>query len=350
MNGWHKRLIAFICVIAVLSFFLAPYTTPVRAADGGATVQITDFKVLTLDGKETKAPLMAGSSYVVTFTLQIAKDVVTDTITLRTDLDQVNPSTPFWVLPDYKGITPNVNPNRNQIAFNGAPGGNLAFTLKGKVPDNFNSQLATDSAKTFKVTGVKEPDGISGVVFDDGKTFVNALPTGKLVHLKRSITLLTLGSGSGTIKDAKPIDAQDKSMETYATTFTQKKDAIEGQDLDPFLVKMVGGVVAQAQALAASGYTDEASALLQTLPDKGWPQAGASNTMLYAAIGVLALLAVLLGFLMLKAKGAASYSRGVVEDQVKRLDVVSVKAGRLGDKVLVQEINAVKDELDRVSR
>ncbi|GEM_PF-2169086 len=350
MNGWHQRLAASVCVIAILSFFLAPYIAPVQAADGGATVAIADYKVQTIDGKDAPAPIMAGSSYVVTFTLQIAKGV-NDTIILRTDMDQVNASTPFWVLPAYEGINAAaVNPNRNQISFNAGPGGNPAFKLTAKVPDNFNTQLAADSAKTFKVTGVKQPDGISGVVFDDGKTFVNALPTGKLVHLKRSMTLLTLGSGSGTIKDAKPIDVQDKSIETYNATFTQKKDAIEGQDLDPFLVKMVSGVVAQAQAMATAGYTDEAAALLQTLPDKGWPQAGASNTMLYAVIGVLAVLAVLLGFLMIKAKGAASYSRGVVEDQVKRLDVVSVKAGRLGDKVLVQEINAVKDELDRVSR
>lgn len=318
MNGRHRTFIVIASVVAILSLFLSYPVAPAEAQQA-ARVTLTGYKVQTIDGRDTKEPLMAGSSYLIEFALQIPKDV-RDTITLETDLKLVGNQ--YWALPtDYKGINlQTVVPARRQIAFSAEFEGKPKFTLTGAVPED--------------LTSVKDNSG-------------KVIPG---IHLKKPVRLLILSSASGTIKDERRMEAIDKSIETYQNTLAAKREVVESQSGEENFINIIRSLVKEAQTLAAAGYTDSATSLLKAIPDKGWPQPPTSNTLLYLVIGVVALVAVFAFFLVIKSRGASSYARNVIEDQVKRLDVVSVKAGRLGDKPLVQEINAVKDELDRISR
>ncbi len=316
MNGRHRSIFTFVSIVAILSFFLMSPGLPVRAQQS-ATVTISDFVLQTVDGKEAKDPLMAGASYKISFALQIPKGV-SDQIILKTDLKLITSTGRYWDLDAayFKERLQNINPAREQISFQ-SDEGKPKFVLYGEVPDVSVS-----------------PKELPGQVF----------------HLKKNVNLLLLSSASGTIKDQRAIAAIDKSIEVYQNTFAAKKAVVETLDLDPFLLGIVAVIVKQAGDLAAAGNTDSATKILNAIPDKGWPQPPTSNTLLYFVIGVVAVIAVLFAFLMIKSRGAAGYAKNVIEDQVKKLDVVSVKAGRLGDKGLVSEINSVKDELDRISR
>ncbi len=314
MNGRHRGLAALVSILAIISLILT-YHSQTAQAQQSATVRITKFQVQTIDGKEAPAPLMAGSSYRISFTLAVAKGV-SDTVILDTDFKMVGNK--YWDLPEkYPGINlQTVNPARKQISFR-SDEGNPEFVLTGQIPED--------------VVAVK-------------------LPTGQFLHLKKPVLLLTLKTASGSINDERKMDAIDKSIETYQATLVAKRKVVEGSSGEASFVGLIGALVKEAQALAAKGDTDGGAALLKAIPDRGWPQPPASNMMMYAIIGVVAIMALIFLVLMIKSRGTASYSRGVIEDQVKRLDVVSVKAGRLGDKVLLQEINSVKEELDRISR
>ncbi len=315
MNGRHRGFVTLASIFTVLSLLLMFHPQPAQAQQG-ATVAIVDYKVQTMDGKDTQEPLMAGSSYIISFSLQIAKGV-TDTISLDTDLKLVGNQ--YWDLPaDYLGDRlKNISPARKQISFGVDKEGKAPFKLTGEVP---------------------------------AESVAIKLPNNQFLHQQAAIKLLVLSSGSGTIKDTKSAKAIDKSIETYNNVFAQKRSVVEGLSLDPFILNLVAAMVKEAQGLATAGNTDAATAILNDIPDKGWPQAATSSGMLWIFIIALAVIALLLAFLMIKGRGSAGYTKGVIEDQVKKLDVVSVKAGRLGDKVLVQEINSVKDELDRISR
>lgn len=335
MYGIDRKLSMLVTIVAVLSLLLGylamsaraetPTPTPTPPPVGSALVAISEFKVLTIDGKDTAAPLMAGSSYRVDFTLDVAQGVK-DKVILETDMKLAGGQYQvFWELVgEYKGInTATWTPGSNQVSFDSVVG-KAKFILRGAIADDFNLRIEADGKTSTKLDG-------------------------QVIHQKKPIRLLRLSTASGTISDEKKADVIDKSIETFNATLAAKNKVVEQQNGLPEYQKLVKSNIARAQDLAKLGLTDTATALLTEIPDKGWPQPAGSNTILYIIAGVLGIAALAFFFLMVKARGATSYVYQTVDDQVKRMDIIATKAGRLGDKALVQEINTVKDELEKIS-
>lgn len=344
MFGINRKLATIITVVVVVSFFLGytamlaqaetetPTPTPTAKPRGPVKVEITDYKVLTIDGKDAKEPLMSGSSYKVEFTVDVAKDV-SDPITLETDLERVGDR--YWeLLAEYKGINvASWAPGRAQITF-ASEEGKAKMRLTGKIPEDFNTRI--------DIPG-KDPKDTKDI------RTITKLPTGEILHLKRAVKLVRLSLASGALSEEKKMDAVDKSIETYNEMLATKKKLIEEQKGEPEYIKLATSAVKKAEDMAKLGHTEMAAALLKEIPDKGWPQPPASNMLLYAIAGLLGIAALAFFFLMVKARGASGYTAQVVDDQVKRMDIIGTKAARLGDKALVQEIKTVKEELEKVS-
>ncbi len=227
MYGISRRLSIVITIIAVLALFLgysgalvgaeeetpsptsppspsptpppspsptpppSPSPTPPPSRPSGVAVAISEYKVLTIDGKDAAAPLMAGSSYRVDFTLDVAPGV-NDTVVLETDMKLAGGQYQvFWELVgEYKGInTGTWTPGRNKVSF-ASEAGKAKFILRGAIADDFNLRIEADGKTSTKLDG-------------------------QVVHQKKAVNLLRLTLASGALSEEKKIDVIDKSIEAY---------------------------------------------------------------------------------------------------------------------------------------
>ncbi|MDP2719523.1 MAG: hypothetical protein Q8P44_06825 [Dehalococcoidia bacterium] len=407
MHGlkYRGRIIITILMLVALFTPLLPGATPARAQEGPVRVSLTEFEVQTIDGKNAVAPLMAGSSYKVHFTLEIAQGVK-EIVFLETDLSLFGSQ--FWELKgDYAGINPNTwAPGRRQIQFRSEPG-KASFILTGIVPSDFTTpelvlkdSLVSQTAPVIQVTPTPVPTaaptptptatpkptgtavpgatptatpkpatylpvpGFSAkpvaqpVLFNPASSVPGLLPGFEAaveapripkLHLRRPITLLHLTLASGVLSETKSIEVIDKAIENYTIILKEKQTLLKEQTGEPKYVELITGVIARAQTVADEGHPDLAIEILNEIPNRGWPQSPRSLLIVYGGAGLLGILALLFFMMMFRAKGEIGYTRQALEDEVKRLDIINIRASRLGDRGLIDELKKAKEELERIS-
>jgi hypothetical protein len=110
---------------------------------------------------------------------------------------------------------------------------------------------------------------------------------------------------------------------------------------------MYSNVLNQSKALVAKGYVNEAIALLNAIPSSGAPMGSALETIMLPALGGLAALAVVFAFMFFRARGKTRYFSLVVEDQVKDLEGIILRATKM-DRTLGSTLESVNDRLKRL--
>jgi hypothetical protein len=103
----------------------------------------------------------------------------------------------------------------------------------------------------------------------------------------------------------------------------------------------------QSKALVNKGYVNEAIALLNAIPSSGEPMGSASEMIMLPAIGIAAAAAVVFAFMFLRARGKNSYVQLVLEDQIRDLEGLTLRAARV-DRTLSSSLESVKDRLKSV--
>ncbi len=103
----------------------------------------------------------------------------------------------------------------------------------------------------------------------------------------------------------------------------------------------------QSKALVNKGYVNEAIALLNAIPSSGEPAGSAFTLILLPLVGVAAAAAVVFAFMFLRARGKVSYFRLVVEDQIKDLEGLTLRAAKI-DRTMSSSLDSVKDRLKRL--
>jgi hypothetical protein len=103
----------------------------------------------------------------------------------------------------------------------------------------------------------------------------------------------------------------------------------------------------QSKALVAKGYVNEAIALLNAIPASGEPMGSALGMIVWPAIGGAAAAAVVFALLFMRARGKVSYFRLVVEDQIKDLEGLTLRASKI-DRTMSSSLDSVKDRLKRL--
>jgi hypothetical protein len=107
---------------------------------------------------------------------------------------------------------------------------------------------------------------------------------------------------------------------------------------------MYENMLNQSEALNNAGLTEEAIALLNAIPSSGEPMGSALEMILLPAIGVAAAAAVIFAFMFLRARGKNSYVQLVIEDQIKDLEGLTLRASRV-DRTISSSLESVKDRL-----
>jgi len=103
----------------------------------------------------------------------------------------------------------------------------------------------------------------------------------------------------------------------------------------------------QSKALVNKGYVNEAIALLNAIPSSGEPMGAALEMILLPGIAIAAIVAVVFAVMFMRARGKNSYMQLVVEDQIKDLEGLTLRASKM-DRTIASNLDGVKDRLKRL--
>jgi len=313
----NKRFTRTLFFITLLSIMLSGVLVGHRTVGAQVVpVKITSFEVTTLDGMSVGTqPLMAGATYQVAFTLEIAAGVK-DNVTLKTGLTRTGDR--FWSLSgNYSGINVNTwQPGQPEITF-ATVEGKVQMKSQGSVPQDF-----------VRVTG----------------------PSGEIYHIGKPISLLRVSLPGGRVLEEKTQEVIDKPIETYRALLGDKQKLLaENSTADKRYVDLVTAMVAASEAEANQGNVEGATNLLEAIPQSGWIEPQQSSAYQWIIVGALALISVVLLLILLRSRSELEFAKRSVDEEAKRLEVLASRARGIGDVKLSEEINKVRDNLEGMS-
>jgi hypothetical protein len=138
----------------------------------------------------------------------------------------------------------------------------------------------------------------------------------------------------------------DDAIQSYLNTYSQKSTLISSGKIDSAYTSVVTALLAQAQTIYISGLPERATDLLNTLNTQNFPAppSTAGTTLLMVSTVVLALVAVLLALMWVRARSKHGFSGSIVSDAQNELASLEVTAGKY-DKVLAERLRKLKEQL-----
>ena len=161
-------------------------------------------------------------------------------------------------------------------------------------------------------------------------------------------TLVQLSAvGATDILDAIQVTVLTAGADEYQNLYDQKEAKLQGlidSGVAAGYTQMYGNMLNQSKALVNKGYVNEAIALLNAIPSSGEPAGSALEMIMLPAIGIAAAGAVVFAFMFFRARGKNSYVLMVIEDQIRDLEGLTLRASRV-DRTIASSLESVKDRL-----
>jgi len=164
-----------------------------------------------------------------------------------------------------------------------------------------------------------------------------------------NVTLVRLSSAGATtdILDDIQVTVLTAGADEFQNLYNQKEDKLQDlidSGVAAGYIKIYSNMLNQSKALVGKGYVNEAIALLNALPSSGEPAGSALETIMIPAIGIAAVAAVVFAFMFLRARGKNSYVLMVIEDQIRDLEGLTLRASRV-DRTIASSLESIKDRL-----
>ena len=166
----------------------------------------------------------------------------------------------------------------------------------------------------------------------------------------KAITAVTLAGPSGTSLDTLKITATSAAMDNFLTLLDQKQEDIQSlkdSGVDAGYIELCERVLAGAQDVANGGDVENAIALLDGINTANAPAGSLMQTLFIPIVGVTAAVAVIFVVLFLRSRSKVSYFQLVVEDQIKDLESLTLRAAKI-DRAMSASLDSVKDRLKRL--
>ena len=319
MKRQYLGVIVVICLV-----FTMLLGSSVAIAEGELKADISSFTVKNIDGSDvTESNLMAGNTYMISFEIDIGVTLGNKTIILSTPLEKVEDV--YWHLEnDYEGVdTDTWQPGQSQIEFNIVKG-NATFTLIGRVPSDYTSEKLSND---------------------------------RYIHFPKKISLVQPSIGpenTPLVEQAEKTELEvvDQAIVTYRQAFIEKESLLQTTDADQKYEELATSIINEAEGLRKHGYVDEATIILNTIPESSAdfpvPVEEGSYTLYIVIIALLALVLVSLIALILRARSNNSFVLQQIDEESGRLDVLLVRISKI-DKQLARDIEQVKEQLERIS-
>ncbi len=323
----RKKIVALI-VIVLFTLTVIFSVSPANAQAQGSW--ITSYSVrnlstgeIILQKTDAYSPatafgnLLEGTDVNVTITISVSQ-TGTGSLTLSTALQKALSQDKYWELKTTAYPVQNYNPNAQSVTFNQTQG-QLVISCYGTIP-----------------TGLTTSSSGSGIQ----------------MHLAAPFVLIRITGPSGTLDQIAPqvIDAKIAQYNTLHDTSVNALENLKTENAAAAYVALYENVINGSELAASAGFVDNAISQLNQLAISEQPPvtAGASmfDTLFLPVAGALAVVAVIGIVLFLRAKGRAGYVSQVVEDQIRDLEGLTLRAQRI-DKTLSQGLETIEDRLKR---
>lgn len=173
---------------------------------------------------------------------------------------------------------------------------------------------------------------------------------GVTLHKSVPISLIALKDPSNAILDEIKTNITDAAINEFNTKLEAKQSGLSGlqsSGVDPTYVSLYRNILTGAQAVADQGLTDQAVAMLDSLDVAGTPASGIMQILFLPIIVVFAVIAVLFAFLFMRNRGKVGYYRLVIEDQIKDLEGLTLRASKI-DRTISSNLASIEDRLKRL--
>jgi hypothetical protein len=188
-------------------------------------------------------------------------------------------------------------------------------------------------------------------------TCYGRVPAGKVVktvnnvtlHIPTPIGLITLKDPSGATLDAVRPDITDKKIDEYNQLLKEKQDklaSLQGTGASPSYTQALSNTITASQEAAEQGFADTAIAMLKAF-NVADPASATMEILFIPLVVVFAVIAGIFGFLFMRIRGKVGYFQLVVEDQIKDLEGLTMRAAKI-DRSMSANLESVKDRLKRL--
>lgn len=289
---------SFICIKPAFAVgegeWITKYT--VEDADTGELLLDVDFA----EEKYTQlGPILGGTNLLVTFTVKVTSG--SGDLQLKTSMAKATGEDAFWDLlsEDYE-LGDAYNPASASTTFNWEKG-------------------------TFEMTCT-------------GRVRAVTKPT--------NVSLVELLSAGDVLDNIKPlvVTSEGSEFESLYEQYEERLQSLTDSGVSAGYLTLYENILEQSRALDTAGNTAEAIALLGAIPTTGEPMGSALEMVFIPLIGVLAALAVIFVVMFLRVRGKVGYFRLVVEDQIKDLEGLTLRASKI-DRSMSSSLESVKDRL-----
>jgi hypothetical protein len=255
----------------------------------------------------TLSSIFPGAELQITFTVDVTATSPTTVLRLKTSMLPSDIEDVYWKLVSQEYELVAYNPASQDVSFYQTKG-ELTMTLYGKVP----------------------------------KTVVKDIPVLYLV--------VTLYSPAGEILDTIKVKVVTAAMAEYQTILFQKEEKLQSlkdSGAAPGYIELYENVLNESKVQADQGNVDSAIGMLNTLSVSNEPVSSAVEGLFLPAVGILIAVVAVLGFMFLRGRGKMQYVLMVLEDQIRDLEGLTLRASRV-DRTISASLDSVKDRLKSV--
>ena len=310
-----NKILALSLLLVLTTMMIISVSPPVKAVGEGqwiSTYKIEDStgQLLiqynpTTNTTNTLAPVLPGTEVKVTFTVDVIAPGA-DTLKLSTSLQKStsNPSG-YWDLQTTTYDMGNTyNPASQATTFKWTVG-TFDMVLYGKIPNS-----ASNVAQTVNVVSLAS--GAGGAPLDQ----------------------ITVQATSAGLANFNVLYSQQE----------QKLNSLISDGVSQSYIEIYTNVLNASRTIANAGDVNDAIALLNGLNVSNPPASSTMEALFYPIVGVLAAVAVVFVILFMRVRGKVSYFQLVVEDQIKDLEGLTLRASKI-DRTMSSSLESVKDRL-----
>lgn len=248
--------------------------------------------------------IFAGAEVNVTLSIELTVTNPASKLTLRTNMQHSNIEQVFWEKKTLDYVLLDYNPNSAFVEFNQVRG-TLEISLYGKIPSTIATNVPVD------------------------------------------YTFVTLYGPSGETLDLVQASVITPAQGEFQTLLEQKQEKLESliaSGVAAGYVELYENMLEQAEYEANEGQVVSAIQLLNSLDVANEPISGIMESLFIPIAGVLGALMVIFAILFFKGRGQSSYLLLVIEDQIKDLEGLTLRASKI-DRALGTRLEGVKDRL-----
>jgi len=164
------------------------------------------------------------------------------------------------------------------------------------------------------------------------------------------IYVVSLFGPSGTVLQQITVLATSAAMASFLTLYSQKEanlKSLESSGVAAGYTSLLSTVLTQAEAEATAGDVTGATNLLNAIDTSNAPAGSTAQALFVPLIVVVAVIAAVFAFMFMRVRGKVSYFQLVVEDQIKDLEGLTLRASKI-DRTMSSNLESVKDRLKRL--